>query len=140
MTERPPLLSDLVRMVVKMLVGGILIIALVSCGVGVVSAAGASKKSKAASDFLYGDEDSDNQIMRVDVIGPILTHTTEDSGFFAQIAGVTYGYEVKEKLLEAAENDDIKAVMMFVRTPGGTIVGSQAIHDGVLAVKAADKP
>ncbi len=147
MTERPPLLTDLVRMVIKMIVGGILVIALVSCGVGVIGAAGAgaaggsSGKEKApTSDHLYGEEDSENAIMRVNVIGPILSHETGDSGFFAAVAEVTYGYKVKEQLLKAAKNDDVKAVMMFVRTPGGSIVGSEAIHDGVLAVKEAGKP
>ncbi len=147
MTERPPLLTDLVRMVIKMIVGGILVIALVSCGVGVIGAAGAGasggakgKDKEPASDHLYGEEDSENAIMRVNIIGPILSHKTNDGGFFGELADVTYGYSVKEKLLKAAENEDIKAVMMYVRTPGGSIVGSQAVHDGVLAVKEAGKP
>lgn len=146
MAERPPLLPDLFRMVVKMIVGGILIIGLVSCGVTVVAGAGAAAggqkvAKEPVSEFLYGNEDSDNAIMRIDIIGPILTHKHEDAGgFFADIQAVTYGYEVKEQLLEAARDEDVKAVMMFVTTPGGSIVGSQAIHDGVLAVKEAGKP
>ena len=40
MAERPPLLPDLFRMVIKMIVGGILIIGLVSCGVAAVAGAG----------------------------------------------------------------------------------------------------
>ncbi|MEO0879720.1 MAG: S49 family peptidase [Pseudomonadota bacterium] len=146
MSERPPLLWDLVRMVIKMIVGGIVVIALVSCGVASLAGAGASASKGAAaelsSDVLYGEKDSNNAILQVDVKGPILTHKPKDSdgGFFSQIIGVTYGYEVKEQLLAAAKNDDIKAVMMFVTTPGGSIVGSQAIHDGVEAVKAAGKP
>lgn len=147
MTERPPLLKDLFRMIIKMIVGGILIIALVSCGVGVVAGAGASAGAKGkgdaekpVSDHLYGEEDSENAIMRVNVIGPILSHKTGEDSFFSAVTEVTYGYSVKEKLLKAAKNDDVKAVMMFVRTPGGSIVGSEAIHDGVLAVQAAGKP
>lgn len=149
MTERPPLLPDLFRMIVKMIVGGILVIALVSCGVGVVAGAGASaaggkgKVSKeATSAHLYGEKDSENAIMRVNIIGPILSHQPQgdDSNFFSSISGVTYGYSVKEDLLKAAKNDKIKGVMLFVTTPGGSIVGSQAIHEGVLAVKAAGKP
>ena len=148
MSERPPLLTDLVRMVIKMIVGGVLIIALVSCGAGMIGAAGAGaaaggakgKEKAPTSDHLYGEEESENAIMRVNVVGPILSHETGDSGFFASVAEVTYGYKVKEELLKAAKNDDIKAVMMFVRTPGGSIVGSEAIHDGVLAVKEAGKP
>ena len=145
MSERPPLLWDLVRMVIKMIVGGIVVIGLVSCGVASVAGAGASagKGAKAEkSDVLYGDKDSNNAIMQVDIKGPILTHKPDgdSGGFFSVIQNVAYGYEIKEQLLEAAKNDDIKAVMLFVTTPGGSIVGSQAIHDGVLAVKAAGKP
>jgi len=147
MSERPPLLWDLVRMIIKMIVGGIVVIGLVSCGVASVAGAGASAgKGKPStgekSDFIYGEKDSDNAIMQVEIKGPILTHKPDDDsgGFFSIIQNVAYGYEIKEQLLEAAKNDDIKAVMLFVTTPGGSIVGSQAIHDGVLAVKAAGKP
>lgn len=144
MAERPPLIPDLFRMVVKMLVGGILIIGLVSCGIASIVSAGASAGAKPKAPqarFLYGEEESENAILRVDILGPILTHKPEDDGgFFSSIQLVTYGYEVKEQLLEAAEDDKVKAVMLFVTTPGGSIVGSQAIHEGVLAVKAAGKP
>lgn len=143
MTERPPLLTDLFRMVVKMIVGGILIIGLISCGAGVIAGAsggGKAKPEEKTTDHLYGEKESDNAIVRINVIGPILSHKTGDSGFFSAVSDVAYGYDIKEKLLKAAKNDDVKAVMLFVRTPGGSIVGSEAIHDGVLAVKEAGKP
>ncbi len=147
MSERPPLLWDIVRMVIKMIVGGIVVIGLVSCGVGVVASSGSANKGKRAAsaeeaEHLYGDEDSDNAIVQIDIKGPIITHKprNDSGGFFNLIGDVTYGYEVKEQLLDAAKSDDIDAVMLFVQTPGGSIVGSQAIHDGVLAVKAAGKP
>jgi protease-4 len=143
--ERPPLLNDLFRMIVKMIVGGILIIGLVSCGVAAVAGAGASKAAKRAeakSETLYGDEKSEHAILRVDIVGPILTHKPEGSEnpFSFAMGGIAYGYDIKEKLLDAAKDEKIKAVMLFVTTPGGSIVGSQAIHEGVLAVKAAKKP
>lgn len=146
MSERPPLLGDLVRMVIKMIVGGIVVIGLVSCGVmtvaGAGAAAGGGKIAKPkVSETLYGKDESANSILQVDIKGPILTHRAkEETDFFSVISDVTYGYEVKEQLLEAAKNDDIKAVMLFVTTPGGSIVGSTAIYDGVMAVKAAGKP
>lgn len=147
MNERPPLLKDLFRMVIKMIVGGFVIIGLVSCGTAMVAGAGAAAggKSKVAklpeSQHLYGNEESANAIMRVNIIGPILSHAPQDDdSFFSSVLSVTYGYEVKEQLLKAAKDDTIKAVMMFVTTPGGSIVGSQAIHDGVKAVQAAGKP
>ncbi|WP_165793750.1 S49 family peptidase [Hyphococcus luteus] len=145
MAERPPLLPDLFRMVVKMIVGGVLVIGLVSCGVGCVAGAGAggkTAKKEPVAKTIYGNKDSDNAIERIDIVGPILTHAPDetDGGFFSSIQVLTYGYKVKEQLLKAAKDDDVKAVMLFVSTPGGTIVGSEAIHDGVLAVKEAGKP
>lgn len=144
MTEQPPLLSELFRMIVKIIVGGIVIFALVSCSVGVLAGMSASggddKKGEKVAHHYYGDEDSENAIQRVDIVGPIMTHEPDDGGFFSSIAGFTYGYTVKEELLEAAKNDKVKAVMLFVSTPGGTVTGSDAIADGVEAVKAAGKP
>lgn len=144
MTERPPLIPDIFRMIVKMIIGGFVLIGLVSCGV--VAIAGASGSGKRAmkepiSQLLAGNEDSENAILRVDIIGPILTHAPEDDhSLFSSIQMVTYGYKVKDQLLAAADDDGVKAVMLFVTTPGGSIVGSQAVHDGVMAVKAAGKP
>ena len=144
MTEQRPLLSELFRMIVKIIVGGIVIFALVSCSVGVLAGMGASSgqkgKGEKVAPFYYGEEESENAILRVDIVGPIMTHQPDDGGFFSSVAGFTYGYKVKEQLLDAAENDNVKAVMLFVSTPGGTVVGSDAIADGVKAVKAAGKP
>ncbi len=141
MSERPPLLWDLVRMSIKLIVGTFVLLGLISC-VGAVAGSGGRDQKEAESQFIYGDEESDNQILEVKVVGPILTHKPEGDGggLFGTLIPVTYGYEVKEQLLKAAKNDEVKAVMMFVTTPGGSIVGSEAIHDGVLAVKAAGKP
>ena len=147
MAERPPLLPDLFRMVVKIIVGAILIIGLASCGVACVAGAGAGASSAKAdkqpvSKTLYGEKDSDNAIERINIVGPILSHPPQEEagGFFSSIQAVTYGYKVKQQLMDAAKNDDIKAVMLYVMTPGGSIVGSEAIHDGVLTVKEAGKP
>ena len=91
MAERPPLLPDIFRMVVKMIVGGILLIGLVSCGVACVAGAGAGASGKAAvkapvSETLYGKKESDNAIQRVNIMGPILTHAPEeDGGFFQEL-------------------------------------------------------
>lgn len=145
MSDRPSLASDLFRMTVKMIVGGFLIILLTTCGVMTVAGAGASagggKAEKApVSEFVYGKKDSANKILRVEIMGPILTHKPETASFFGSTATVTYGYEVKEQLLDAAKDDSVKAVFLQVTTPGGSIVGSEAIADGIEAVKAAHKP
>jgi len=43
-------------------------------------------------------------------------------------------------LRKAAKDDHIKAVLIRMNTPGGTVSTSQEINDAVLAVKAAGKP
>lgn len=104
------------------------------------ASSGKSDEGEKVAPHFYGEEDSENAILRVDIRGPILTHKPAESGFFGSISNVTYGYAVKEQLLDAVDNENVKAVMLFVSTPGGTVVGSQAIADGVEAVKAAGKP
>lgn len=131
-------------MVVKIVVGAVVIFGLATCSVGVMAGIGASSgksgKDEKASPHLYGEKDSENAILRVDIQGPILTHKPKGGGFPFAMANVAYGYEIKEQLLDAAEDETVKAVMLFVSTPGGTVVGSEAISDGVKAVKAAGKP
>ena len=53
---------------------------------------------------------------------------------------LTFGYDVKETLKEAANNTDVKAVLLHIITPGGTIYGSQAIAEGVEIFKSSGKP
>ncbi|HYD35725.1 MAG TPA: S49 family peptidase [Vitreimonas sp.] len=80
-----------------------------------------------------GDRDSSNKILSIPINGLILGDKDELEGLgglFSDL-GVSYGYEIKEQLYEAAENDDIKGVILEINSPGGTIYGSQAISDGV---------
>jgi protease-4 len=80
-----------------------------------------------------GDDTADASILAVPVSGIILTEPTSDAGIFDFLSeeGVTYGYDVKESLKRAAEDDSIKAVILEINSPGGTIPGSKAISDGV---------
>lgn len=82
---------------------------------------------------LDGDEFSSNSVLVIPVNGVILTEGAGDAGFFDFLSegGVTYGYDVKEKLKRAAENKDVKAVLLEINSPGGTIGGSKAIADGI---------
>lgn len=80
------------------------------------------------TEFLAGRRSSDDQllVLRVDgiIMGEKLDEPLFDTGF-------AYGYEIKEQLYEAAEEEDIKGVLLWLSTPGGTIFGSHAIADGV---------
>ncbi|MCG8441123.1 MAG: S49 family peptidase [Caulobacterales bacterium] len=128
--------TELLRMSAKIIVGGLLIIAML----GLASFSfdeGAGEFEKAV---LSGTPSSDNEILLVRVDGPILNHPPRGGGLFGFAEGLVFGYEVKNILLDAADDDAVKAVLLFLSTPGGQIAGSQAIHEGVLAVRDAGKP
>ncbi|ATS18228.1 endopeptidase IV [Parathermosynechococcus lividus PCC 6715] len=89
-----------------------------------------------------GKETSRNRILTIDIVGPILgSPQTEEDTLFSSIVGVTYGYQVQQQLEAAAEDESVKAILLNIATPGGTIFGSQAIADGINAYrKATQRP
>ncbi len=141
MAERQGIFVELFRMSAKMIVGGIIVIILFVAFIGALGASTASTDLNAPQ-VVAGDPASGNEIQVLRVSGPILSHRPAGSGpsLFAMPSAVTYGYDLKKTLEDSAENDRVKGVVLHVTTPGGTINGSQAIHEGVEAVKAAGKP
>ncbi|MFW5703498.1 MAG: S49 family peptidase [Patescibacteria group bacterium] len=83
--------------------------------------------------IIQGDDWSDTSILSIPVTGIILTEQTTDVGFFNFLdeGGVTYGYSVKEELKRAADNPDVRAILLEINSPGGTIGGAKAISDGI---------
>lgn len=148
MDQRPSLLSELLRMSAKMVVGGIIVVALVFFGTlafvgGIVGGvAGAGDSSGAKKDkyvTIEGEDSAEVGILRLGLVGPIMGHPPKNRGSFLFGDDTTYGYALKDDLEDAAKSDDVKAVLLYVSTPGGTIHGSQAIHDGIKTVQAAGK-
>jgi protease-4 len=83
-----------------------------------------------SNELAVGNINSSNKVLLVHINGVIMNQRPEnDFGFFA--SDVTYGYEVQEKLIEAAKDSDIKAVIISVNSPGGTVTGSNAISEGI---------
>lgn len=78
---------------------------------------------------ISGDEKSKNKILSIKIDAPILTESVSDNYLLS--GGYVYGYTIKEELMKAADNDEIKAVILEINSPGGTIVGSKAISDGI---------
>ncbi|BAY50899.1 hypothetical protein NIES2134_115210 [Thermostichus vulcanus NIES-2134] len=93
-------------------------------------------------EHISGKESSRDRILQIDIAGPILgSPQSEEDTFFAPLVGVTYGYEVQRQLAEAAKDKTIQAVFVNIKTPGGTIFGSQAIAEGIRRYrKATQKP
>lgn len=81
--------------------------------------------------FVYGDDGSRNKLLSIPIRGVILGEEPDDAGGLFGSLGIVYGYTIKEKLIEAAEDSSINGVILELETPGGTIFGSIAIADGV---------
>lgn len=91
----------------------------------------------ASTEHIDGESGADRVILVVDVEGPILADSGGAGPFGGILAG---GGTIKDQLEAAAEDDDIEAVILRLNTPGGSVVGSELITDGISAVQAAGKP
>ncbi len=101
--------------------------------VGIIAA---SSDGGDSADFVYGNKKSNNKLLSIPVQGVILGEEPDETSIFGN-PGVVYGYEIKQKLADAAEDDSIDGVILEFETPGGTIFGSQAIADGIRDYQAA---
>ncbi|MBP7768215.1 S49 family peptidase [Candidatus Woesebacteria bacterium] len=81
---------------------------------------------------LYGKEDAKNTFLAIRVNGVIMGEQAGVEGLGALFTqGLTYGYSVKEQLMEVADKNEVAGVILMIDSPGGTIFGSSAIADGV---------
>ncbi len=88
------------------------------------------------TEYVAGERSAGTRLVALPVIGPILGEDRGGGGFLSAATGVTYGYSIKERLLELADDDDVDGVLLELDTPGGTIYGSKAIADGVAEYRA----
>ncbi len=145
--QRQNIFSDLGRLSLKIIVASMLIAVFGAIAAGAIAASLAAGFGAAAgidvaeedTEFLSGAEESETAILVVNIEGVILSHPPRQSDGFFGVSDVAYGYEIKQTLLDAAENEAVTAVMLHVTTPGGSISGSNAIHEGVLALKEVEK-
>ncbi len=91
----------------------------------------------ASTEHIDGDSGADDVVLVIDVEGVILASSGGAGPFGGVLAG---GAEIKEQLEAAADDEDVAAVILRLNTPGGSVVGSELITDGVAAVQAAGKP
>lgn len=128
-------LGEILRMIGKIVVGGLVIIVMFSIAGALLSpSVNHSSDDETTYSYVYGDRDSENYLLKLNVMGPILgVPMFDDPGPFGFMIGsfVTYGYSVKQALVEAAEDKDIKGVLVHMVTPGGTVFGSMAIFEGI---------
>jgi protease IV len=84
-----------------------------------------------------GEPLAEDWVLVVPVEGPILANGGGLGPFGGLVAG---GDDLKRLLIDAANDDRVRAVVIEVNTPGGSITGSISITDGIQAVQAAGKP
>ena len=95
------------------------------------------KKKKAHSDTVFselifaGDETSQNKIAVVDVDGVISKFTEGVTGRDGMVG------DIKQQLKLALEDEDVKAIIVRIDSPGGEVLASDEIYHAVL--KAKDK-
>ncbi|MFW5702772.1 MAG: S49 family peptidase, partial [Candidatus Dojkabacteria bacterium] len=85
----------------------------------------------------FGDSEPDSRLLSIPITGPILTDGSLGGEGFSLFSTpiAAYGYQIKEQLYRAAEDEDIKGVVLEIDSPGGTIAGSKAVSDGVAYYK-----
>lgn len=124
--------AKVVAALATLAIGGLATLVLFAALIGGLAGSTAPTETLPAS-FVAGDEGNANTLLAIPVTGIILGENTAEDSFFSALSGVTYGYDIKADLEEAADRDDIKGIVLELDTPGGTIFGSKAIADAVSA-------
>ncbi|MCO4781996.1 MAG: signal peptide peptidase SppA [Candidatus Cloacimonetes bacterium] len=94
-------------------------------------------KSETSVQFpgLFGDgEEAKDGIAVVKVYGAI--QTSSDGGMFSQQKGAD---AIVAKLKKLGKNDHVKAIVLRINTPGGTVGASQEIHSEIMKLRKMGK-
>jgi protease-4 len=75
----------------------------------------------------------------IEAEGAILTGKSGGGNPFTGGSGI-YSDELAGSILKAAKNDDVKAIVLRVNSPGGSDTASEQILDAIRAAKARKKP
>lgn len=109
-----------------------------------------------AADYLYGDskkilnnlvkkekkladkkEKNGLSVALVYVSGMIVSGTTGQSGFFGE--SMAYADDISQALLDAADDDNVGAIILRVASPGGSPAASETIRRAVEVAKSKGK-
>lgn len=84
-------------------------------------------------EHVYGSPESPNHILSIPIKGIIVGDESDMGGVGSLFTEgvVTYGYHVKQQLVDASQNKNIKAVLLDINSPGGTIYGAHAVASAV---------
>lgn len=102
-----------------------------------------NKESEKSTSSSTSSSSSDSLMLhfkdRIEVVrlnGMILDKA--DSGLLSSSAGTSSS--VLKDLRKALTNDKVKAILLRINSPGGTVSTSQELHEAVLALKKSGKP
>ncbi|MCU0542894.1 MAG: S49 family peptidase [Oscillatoriaceae cyanobacterium Prado104] len=124
-----PFLKYTLAGVVGLLIG----LSFLSCG---RQTGGIQSETELTYKFISGEKDSQNRLLEIQINGPILNSSSDAFGFPGTIA---YGYEIERLLERASKDDKIKGVFLRLSTPGGTIVGSNAVFEALKRYRETTK-
>jgi len=108
-------------------------VTLFSVVLGLSSIALGSKESDFVSELEGLLSSGRSGIALVEVRGSIVDGYASGGGS----VGADY---IRGLLREARENDSIKAVLLYINSPGGTVGGTKKIYDAVMRVRSKKKP
>jgi protease IV len=92
-------------------------------------------KDEISFEYYQGDQFSADSLLYLPIHGVILTEQATDPLSSLFETQLTYGYEVKDILKKAAEDNSIKGIFLHIDSPGGTVAGAKAIGDGIAAYR-----
>ncbi len=91
-------------------------------------------KTTSVNSPLPGLLTSKNSLMLIELSGPIIMHAPQQgTGLFP---AETNAMVVRKALDQAAENENIKGVLLHINSPGGTVAMSQELNAAVKRVRA----
>lgn len=124
----------------KFLGWAILLFCLVAVPVGLWSKASSNtvddKSDKDASEKKFSFLGKKDRILVVKLNGTIM-NDEDQSSIFPDPNSANY---VRKQLRKSADNEHVKAILLRINSPGGTVAMSQEINDAVKAIRAKGKP
>ena len=84
-------------------------------------------------EFIEGDEISENKIIYLDINGPIFSRSNNNISLIN--SDVIYANLVEQKLLNMSEEKNIKALLISLNSPGGTVSGSNRLYEVLMEFK-----
>jgi protease IV len=81
-----------------------------------------------------GEDDADAKILMIEIDG-VIRETPETAGFFGTLSEGMVG-RLREELELARKDDEIKALLLRINSPGGTVTGSDLLYREIQRFKA----